>query len=238
MILVNPEIIERNDYLEKLIARRGNGLIKILTGISRCGKSYMLDPIFKNYLIDDGVKTDHIIKIDLDEIKNERYLNPHELNTYVESKIKDDDMYYILIDEIQKVPKFEAVLNGFLHKRNLDVYVTGSNSKFLSSNIITEFWGRGDEVRIFPLSFSEFVNAYSGDRYEAWREFITYGGMPLILKQHSDEQKSKYLISLFDLTYKKDIIDRNNIDKDDVLDALINILSSSIGSLTNPPKDI
>lgn len=166
-ILANSEIIERNDYLEKLIARKGNGLIKILTGIKCCGKSYMLDPIFKNHLIDVGVKPDHVIKIDLDEIKNEQYLDPHELNFYVGSKIKDDDMYYVLIDEIQKVLKFEAVLNGFLHKRNLDGYVTGSNSKFLSSDIITEFRGRGDEVRIFPLSFLEFVNAFNGDNYEA-----------------------------------------------------------------------
>lgn len=145
-------------------------------------------------------------------------------------------MYYVLIDEIQLANGFEFVLNGLLYEKNVDVYVTGSNSKFLSSDIITEFRGRGDEIRIFPLSFSEFVEAYEGDRYEAWNEYITYGGMPLILKQHTDEQKSKYLTSLYELTYKKDIIDRNNIDKPDVLDTLINILSSSVGSLTNPQK--
>lgn len=233
---MNGKIIERNDYLDKLIARKENGLIKILTGIRRCGKSFMLDPIFKTYLIQNGVKEDHIIKIDLDEIKNETYLDPIELNNYVESRVVDENIYYVLIDEIQKVRNFEAVLNGFLHKRNLDVYVTGSNSRFLSSDIITEFRGRGDEVRIFPLSFSEFANAYVGDNHEAWNEYVTYGGIPLILNQKTDEQKSKFLTGLFELTYKKDIIERNNIDKDDILDSLINILSSSVGSLTNPQK--
>lgn len=233
---MSEKIIERNDYLEKLIVRKGNGLIKIITGIRRCGKSYLLDPIFKNYLIESGIKEDHIIKIDLDEIKNEKYLDPMNLNNYIESCIVDDNIYYVLIDEIQKVRNFESVLNGFLHKRNLDVYVTGSNSKFLSSDIITEFRGRGDEVRVYPLSFFEFYNAYEKNKYEAWNEYITYGGMPLILRQQTDEQKSKYLTGLFEMTYKKDIIERNNIDKDDILDSVINILSSSVGSLTNPQK--
>ena len=230
------ETIERDDYLNKLISRRENGMVKIITGIRRCGKSFMLDPIFKNYLLEDGVKEDHIIKIDLDNIENEKYLDPHELNNYVKSKIKDNNMYYVLIDEIQKVRNFEAVLNGFLSQRNLDVYVTGSNSKFLSSDIITEFRGRGDEVRIFPLSFLEFSSAYKGDKESAWNEYLTYGGMPLILNQKTDEQKSKYLTNLFELTYKRDIIERNTIAKVDVLDSLINILSSSVGSLTNPQK--
>ena len=230
------ETIERDDYLNKLISRRENGMVKIITGIRRCGKSFMLDPIFKNYLLEDGVKEDHIIKIDLDNIENEKYLDPHELNNYVKSKIKDNNMYYVLIDEIQKVRNFEAVLNGFLSQRNLDVYVTGSNSKFLSSDIITEFRGRGDEVRIFPLSFLEFSSAYKGDKESAWKEYLTYGGMPLILNQKTDEQKSKYLTNLFELTYKRDIIERNTIAKVDVLDSLINILSSSVGSLTNPQK--
>lgn len=233
---MNEKFIRRDDYLSKLINRKENGLIKILTGIRRCGKSYMLDPIFKNYLLESGVSADHIIKIDLDEIKNSKYLDPMELNNYIESCIVDNNMYYVLIDEIQKVENFEAVLNGFLHKRNLDLYVTGSNSKFLSSDIITEFRGRGDEIKIFPLSFSEFYEAYESDKNMAWNEYVTYGGMPLILRQNTDEQKSKYLISLFDMTYKKDIIERNNIDKDDILDAIINLLSSSVGSLTNPQK--
>lgn len=183
------DIIQRNDYLDKLVMRKENGLIKILTGIRRCGKSFMLDPIFKNHLLENGVTGDHIIKIDLDDIENSKYLNPEELNLFVKSQIKDEKMHYVLIDEIQKVNNFEAVLNGFLHKRNLDVYVTGSNSKFLSSDIITEFRGRGDEIRIFPLSFKEFVSAYKGNKYEAWNEYITYGGMPLILNQKTEEQK-------------------------------------------------
>ena len=233
---MNDKIIERNDYLNKIIVRKENGLIKVLTGIRRCGKSYMLNYIFYNYLIDSGVKEDHIIKLALDREENVKYHDPKLLNEYVLSNIKDKDMYYVLLDEIQLVEGFEFVLNGFLYERNIDVYVTGSNSKFLSSDIITEFRGRGDEVRIFPLSFSEFYNAYEGDKFEAWNEYVTYGGMPLILKQRTDEQKSKYLISLYELTYKKDIIDRNNVDKVDILDTLVNILSSSVGSLTNPQK--
>jgi len=230
------KIVERNDYLNKLISRKENGMIKILTGIRRCGKSFMLDPIFKNYLLSIGVKEDHIIKLDLDEIENEKYLDPHELNNYIKKSVVDDDIYYILIDEIQKVQNFEAVLNGFLHQRNLDVYVTGSNSKFLSSDIITEFRGRGDEIKIFPFSFSEFASIYKGTKDSMWNEYMTYGGMPLILKQNTDEQKSAYLSNLFETTYKRDIIERNNIVKTDVLDSLINMLSSSIGSLTNPQK--
>ena len=233
---MEEKIIERNDYLDKLIERKENGLIKIITGIRRCGKSYLLDPIYKNYLLSIGIDENHIIKIDLDDIKNDKYLEAHKLYDYVISKITDDDMYYVLIDEIQNVPNFEAVLNGFLHKRNLDVYVTGSNSRFLSSDIITEFRGRGDEIRVFPLSFSEFISAYEGDANKAWKDYITYGGMPLILRQKTDEQKSKYLSSLFELTYKKDIIDRNKITRVDILDSLINMLASSVGSLTNPQK--
>ncbi len=233
---MNDKIIVRNDYLNKILLRKENGLIKILTGVKGCGKSYMLNIIFYNYLIENGVKENHIIKLALDREENRKYHDSKLLNEYILSQIKDNDMYYVLIDEIQLADGFEFVLNGLLYEKNVDVYVTGSNSKFLSSDIITEFRGRGDEIRIFPLSFSEFVEAYEGDRYEAWNEYITYGGMPLILKQHTDEQKSKYLTSLYELTYKKDIIDRNNIDKPDVLDTLINILSSSVGSLTNPQK--
>ncbi len=233
---MNLDTIERNEYLNKLIVRKENGLIKIITGIKQCGKSYLLDPIFKNYLLSSGVDSKHIIKLDLDNIKNDKYLDPHELYRFIETQIKDDKMYYVLIDEIQKVENFEAVLNGLLHIRNIDVYVTGSNSKFLSSDIITEFRGRGDEIRVFPLSFSEFFGAYDGSQDQAWKEYITYGGMPLVLKQKTDEQKSSYLMSLFELTYKKDIIDRNNINRSDVLDSLINVLASSVGSLTNPQK--
>ena len=233
---MNEKIIERNDYLNKIIARKGNGLIKILTGIRRCGKSYLLNIIFYNHLIETGVKEDHIIKLALDREENKEYHDSKLLNDYIFSRIKDKEMHYVLIDEVQLADGFEFVLNSLLYEKNIDVYVTGSNSKFLSSDIVTEFRGRGDEIRIFPLSFAEFLNAYEGDKYEAWQEYITYGGMPLILKQSTDEQKSKYLTSLYDLTYKKDIVDKNHIDRVDVLDTLINILSSSVGSLTNPQK--
>lgn len=228
--------IPRPKYLQSLISKKENGLVKIVTGIRRSGKSYLLDPIYKNYLIEQGVKKDHIIKIDLDERENKLYLDPDELNKYVKDSIKDDDMYYVIIDEIQKVEDFESVLNGFLHVRNLDVYVTGSNSKFLSTDIITEFRGRGDEIRVLPLSFAEYSSAYSGTTEEAWEEYTIYGGLPRILGYKTDEEKSKYLIDLFKETYLKDIIDRYNIQRTDILDALVNMVSSSIGSLTNPKK--
>jgi hypothetical protein len=228
--------IERNIYLNKLINGRDNGLIKIITGIRRCGKSYLLDPLFKNYLIENSVKEDHIIKLELDKEENVKYRNPHELNNYIKSQIKDKEMYYLLLDEIQLVENFESVLNGFLYERNLDVYVTGSNSKFLSTDIITEFRGRGDEIRVFPLTFNEFVSAYEGDKYDAWNEYVLYGGMPLILSKKTDEEKSKYLKGLFEQTYIKDIIERNSIQRIDVVDSIINMLASSVGSLTNPKK--
>lgn len=228
--------IKRDKYLNMLVNRRDNGLIKVITGIRRCGKSYLLDPIFKNYLIESGVKENHIIKLELDKIENEKYLDPQELNNYIKSKIEDNDKYYILLDEIQLVDKFESVLNGFLYIKNLDVYVTGSNSKFLSTDIITEFRGRGDEIKVFPLTFSEYVQAFNGDNYEAWNEYLIYGGMPLILSKSTDEEKSKYLKELFEQTYIKDIIERNNIQRIDVINSIVNMLASSIGSLTNPKK--
>ena len=228
--------IKRDLYLNRLINRKENGLIKIITGIRRCGKSYLLDPLFKNYLISEGVEKDHIIKLELDRIENEKYHNPKVLNEYIHSKIKDDNMYYILLDEIQLVKEFEYVLNGLLYEKNLDIYVTGSNSKFLSSDVITEFRGRGDQVKVNPLSFSEFLSAFDGDKYEAWNEYVTYGGMPLILSKKTDEEKSLYLKELFEQTYIKDIIERNNIQRIDILDNLINMLASAVGSLTNPQK--
>lgn len=228
--------IKRDVYLNKLISRKENGLIKIITGIRRCGKSYLLDPLFKNHLLESGLKKDHIIKLELDKEENAKYRDSHELNEYIKSQIKDKDMYYILLDEIQLVKGFEYVLNGFLYEKNLDVYVTGSNSKFLSSDIITEFRGRGDEIKVFPLSFSEFVEAFNGNKQEAWNEYVLYGGLPLILSKKSDEEKSKYLKDLFDQTYIKDIIERNNVQRVDVIDSIINMLASSVGSLTNPKK--
>lgn len=230
------KIIKRDLYLNKLIERKENELIKIITGIRRCGKSYLLDPIFKDYLLDDGVKEDHIIKLELDSIENEEYTDPKKLYEYVMDKIKDEETYYVLLDEIQKVTNFESVLNSFLRKRNLDVYVTGSNSKFLSSDIVTEFRGRGDEIRVFPLSYSEFLEAYEGKEKDAFEEYITYGGMPYILSRKTEESKSSYLNDLFKNTYLNDIIERNNIQKDENLEAIVNMIASSIGSLTNPNK--
>ena len=228
--------IKRDLYLKKLIDRKENDLIKIITGIRRCGKSYLLNTIFKRYLTENGVDEEHIIKLELDSIENKEYRNPNKLYEYVMQKITDDRMYYILLDEIQKVEDFESVLNSFLRKKNLDVYVTGSNSKFLSSDIVTEFRGRGDEIRVFPLSFSEFFEAYEGDKRDAFNEYITYGGMPYILSRKTEEAKSTYLNNLFENTYINDIVERNHIQKDDKLNSIINMIASSIGSLTNPNK--
>ena len=228
--------IKREKYLNKIIDKKGNGLIKVVTGIRRCGKSFLLDPLYKDYLLNSGVDENHIIKLDLDERKNSTFLNPDKLDEYVRSLIIDSDMYFLILDEVQKVEDFESVLNGFLHIRNLDVYVTGSNSKFLSSDIITEFRGRGDEIRIYPLSFSEFIEAFDGTEEEAWEQYITYGGLPRILSFKSELEKSNYLKQLFEKTYLSDIVERNNIQRVDVLDSVVNILASSIGSLTNPNK--
>ena len=228
--------IKRDVYLNKIINKKENGLIKVITGIRRCGKSYLLDPIYKNYLIEKEVKEDHIIKLDLDERKNKEYLDPDKLDQYVRDLIIDNDMYYLMLDEVQKVQDFESVLNGFLHIRNLDVYVTGSNSKFLSSDIITEFRGRGDEIRIYPLSFSEFNSVFDGSIDDAWEQYIVYGGLPRILSFRNEIDKSSYLKQLFEKTYLSDIVERNNIQRVDALDTVINILASSIGSLTNPNK--
>ena len=228
--------IARDLYLTKLKNKKNNKLIKIITGLRRSGKSYLLDPIFKNSLIADGVREDHIIKVDLDSIEN-RDLTSDGLNlyNYIMNKIKDNEMYYILLDEIQKVKDFESVLNSFLRKNNLDVYVTGSNSKFLSTDIITEFRGRGDEIRVYPLSFSEFYNAYK-DKRSALKDYMTYGGMPYTLYLKDSEEKSQYLNDLFKNTYLNDIVERNKIQREDILEIIINMLSSSVGSLTNPKK--
>ena len=228
--------IARDLYLTKLKNKKNNKLIKIITGLRRSGKSYLLDPMFKNSLLADGVKEDHIIKVDLDSIEN-RELTTDGLNLYkyIMNKIKDDNMYYILLDEIQKVKDFESVLNSFLRKNNLDIYVTGSNSKFLSTDIITEFRGRGDEIRIYPLSYSEFYNAYE-DKKRALKDYMTYGGMPYILYLKTTEEKSEYLNNLFNNTYLNDIVERNKIQREDILESIINMLSSSVGSLTNPKK--
>ena len=233
---MNKKIIKRDIYLNKLINRKENGLIKIVTGIRRCGKSYLLNELFVNHLKESGEQDDHIIKLALDREENKQYHDSKLLNEYIFSNIKDKEMYYVILDEIQLVEGFEFVLNGLLYENNIDVYVTGSNSKFLSSDIITEFRGRGDQVRVYPLSFSEFVSAFDGDKYEAWNEYVTYGGLPLILSKKTDEEKSQYLKEEFEKTYIKDIIERNNIQRVDALDSIVNMLASAVGSLTNPQK--
>ena len=227
--------IKRDYYLNKLIERKSNGLIKIITGIRRCGKSYLLNNIFFNYLLSKGVKESHIIAVALDDVENENLRNPKALSQYVKNKIVDDKMHYILLDEIQLVDNFVSVLNGFLRINNVDTYVTGSNSKFLSSDIVTEFRGRGDEIRVYPLSFSEFSSVYE-EKTEAWNDYYTYGGLPLILLQNSDEAKMDYLSSQAKNVYLNDVIERNNVQNTDELTSLVEIISSSIGSLTNPTK--
>lgn len=228
--------IKRDKYLNDLINRMHNGMIKVVTGIRRCGKSYLLFNIFKNYLLEQGVPASHIIMIELDQRKNKKYRDPDVILDYIESLIEEDGQYYIMLDEVQMLQEFEEVLNSLLHIRNADVYVTGSNSKFLSKDEITEFRGRGDEIHIYPLTFKEFMEAYDGDMYHGWAEYVVYGGLPLTVTMKTEEQKISYLTNLFKETYLRDIIERYHIEKIQELEDLINILASSIGSLTNPPK--
>ena len=228
--------IKRDKYLNDLINRMHNGMIKVVTGIRRCGKSYLLFNIFKNYLLEQGVPASHIIMIELDQRKNKKYRDPDVILDYIESLIEEDGQYYIMLDEVQMLQEFEEVLNSLLHIRNADVYVTGSNSKFLSKDVITEFRGRGDEIHIYPLTFKEFMEAYDGDMYHGWAEYVVYGGLPLTVTMKTEEQKISYLTNLFKETYLRDIIERYHIEKIQELEDLINILASSIGSLTNPPK--
>lgn len=233
---VTMKEIKRNSYLKQLISGKQNGLIKIVTGIRRCGKSYLLFKIFRNHLLEQGVTPDHIISLALDDILNEEYCDPKKLVLYIKENIKDSQIHYVLLDEVQMVDNFVGALNSLLHIDNVDVYVTGSNSKFLSSDIATEFRGRGDEIRIHPLSFSEFLSEYNGDKNDAWRDYITYGGLPLILSLESSQQKSNYLHNLYQTVYLKDLIDRNGIKKAVEFDALTKVMASSIGSPCNPNK--
>lgn len=228
--------IKRNRYLERLINHKHNGLIKVITGVRRCGKSYLIFELFKNHLIEQGIRHSHIIEIALDDRKYKELRNPDVCYKYVTDLITDADMYYILLDEVQLMDEFEDVLNGFLHMKNADVYVTGSNSKFLSSDIITEFRGRGDEIHVYPLCFSEFYSVYVGNWEDAWREYYTFGGLPMVVLLQSADEKTRYLVNLFKETYIKDIVERNRIRNDSELEELINVVSSSIGSLTNPQK--
>ena len=228
--------IKRDKYLNDLINRMHNGMIKVVTGIRRCGKSYLLFHIFKNYLLEKGIPESHMIMIELDQRKNKKYRDPDAILDYIESRISDDEPYYIILDEVQMLNEFEEVLNSLLHISNVDVYVTGSNSKFLSKDVITEFRGRGDEIHIYPLTFKEFMEAYEGDIYHGWAEYVVYGGLPLTVTMKTEEQKIHYLTNLFQETYLKDIMERHRIEKTQELEDLVNILASAIGSLTNPPK--
>ncbi|MBD5103236.1 MAG: ATP-binding protein [Ruminococcaceae bacterium] len=227
---------KREHYLNKLIMKKHNGLIKVVTGIRRCGKSYLLFSIFKNYLLKNGIDEDHIIEVAFDSFENKKLRDPNVLYPYIKEKIVDDKTYYIILDEVQLLDEFESVLNGLMRIKNADVYVTGSNAKFLSKDIITEFRGRGDELHINPLSFAEFMSEYDGNKYDGWNEYVLYGGLPPAVLLSTPEQKIDLLKNLFKETYINDIIGRHNIKNRDEFEELIDILASSIGSLTNPKK--
>lgn len=229
--------IRRDIHLRRLIASQHNGLIKVVTGIRRCGKSYLLRVLFKNYLIENGVKENHIIELDLENRRNKKYRNPDALIEYIDELMIDSDMYYILLDEIQLVDEFEDVLNSYLSIRNADIYVTGSNSRFLSKDVITEFRGRGEEIHITPLSFAEFCSAHPKmESYKALQEYLTYGGLPYVCTEPDEQKKISYLQGLFEKTYLTDIKERYHIRGEEAMDELLNVIASCIGGLTNPSK--
>ena len=228
--------IKRNRYLNTLISKKHNGLIKVITGMRRCGKSYLLFTLFKEHLLSDGIDEDHIIEIAFDAFENKKYRDPDVLYPYLKEQIKDDAMYYILLDEVQLLGEFESIINSLIRMKNVDVYVTGSNARFLSKDVITEFRGRGDEVHMYPLSFAEFMSVYPGTKQDGWNEYMLYGGIPLVLEFTTPDQKIAFLKSLFEETYISDIVGRHNIRNKAELEELLNILSSAIGSLTNPQK--
>ena len=226
----------RAQYMQRLIDRMGNGLVKVVTGIRRSGKSYLLFRLFKKYLLEISVKEDHILALELDTRENRPYRNPDTLLEYLRHRMQDDGQYYILLDEVQMLEDFEEVLNSLLRKPNVDIYVTGSNSRFLSRDVITEFRGRGDEIHIFPLSFGEFRENRTDDAQISWAEYVTYGGLPLVATMKTDEQKATYLAQLFRETYLKDIVERYRVERRQEMEDLLDILASSVGSLTNPSK--
>ena len=226
--------VQRTDYIEWLDRKKGNGLVKILTGVRRCGKSYLLFTLFRRHLLKQGIAENHIIALALDDFENKQYQDADELYKYVKTKIQDNDRYFVLLDEIQLVDGFESLLNGFLHIPNIDVYVTGSNSKFLSSDIITEFRGRGDEIRVYPFSFAEVHEIYEGDKNRVWPAYCRFGGMPLVWAAQSSQDKEQYLKTLFEQVYISDIINRHDLRGKSEIGSIVNILASSVGSLTNP----
>ena len=228
--------IKRDYYLNQLINKMHNGLIKVVTGMRRCGKSYLLFNLFREYLISKGIDKSHIIEFSFDTFENKKFCNPYILYPYLKELIEDDGMYYILLDEVQLLGEFESILNSLIRMKNVDVYVTGSNAHFLSKDVITEFRGRGDEIHMYPLSFSEFMSVYSSEKLDGWNEYILYGGIPLVLNISTPEQKVSFLKSLFEETYISDIIGRHNVRNRAELEDLLNIISSAIGSLTNPEK--
>ena len=228
--------IKRDLYLTKLIRSMHNGMIKVVTGIRRCGKSYLLFNLFNDYLKTQGVDDEHIIKVDLEDRRNKKLRNPDALLEYIDARIAKEGMHDVMLDEVQWVDEFEDVLNSYLKIPNVDVYVTGSNSKFLSSDVITEFRGRGDEIKVAPLSFSEYFSVFNGSREEAMEEYMTFGGLPKIATMQTNEEKMKYLQTLFKKTYITDILERYKIKNEEELEELINILASSIGGLINPNK--
>ena len=228
--------IKRQQYLDQLIASQRNGLVKIITGIRRCGKSYLLFKLFHDYLNSQGIADDHIIQIALDDRTNKELRDPDNLLKYIKEQITDKDLYYIILDEIQMVDEFTDVLNSLLHISNADVYVTGSNSHFLSTDIVTEFRGRGDEIHLFPLSFSEYCEGYNGSTDQAWKDYYTYGGLPLVLTLDTDKKKEDYLSNLYKSVYLVDVLERHKIKNIGEFDELVKIISSSIGSSCNPTK--
>lgn len=230
-------IIARDKYLRQLIEAMGNGMVKIVTGMRRSGKSFLLMTLFHQYLIEQGVAEDHIIEISLDNRKNRSLRNPDVLLEHIEHLIlSDGQMHYVILDEVQLVDDFVEVLLSLMQDKRLDVYVSGSNSKFLSKDVVTEFRGRGDEIHLFPLSFAEYYAAIGGDKYSAWKEYYTYGGLPQILQIENEEKKINYLLDLYELTYIKDIIERNHLRNVEGLRALVRVLASNIGSSTNPKR--
>lgn len=228
--------IRRDVYLNKLISKKGNGLIKVVTGIRRCGKSYLLFTLFKEHLLEAGVAAENIIEMAFDSFENRHYRDPEKLYPYLKERVQGAGIHYVLLDEVQMLEDFESILNSLARMENVDVYVTGSNAKFLSKDIITEFRGRGDEIHMYPLSFAEFMSVYSGTKQDGWNEYLLYGGLPLVLNFRESEQKIDFLKALFEETYISDIVGRNRIRNRAELEELLNILSSSIGSLTNPNK--